>query len=72
MMEAKALAVVTPRAYRSGESAKLKISTRNIETLTFAAYKLDPEAYFRKNTPWARSSRSTWASWRPMPSGRPT
>jgi len=47
-MEAKALTVVTPRAFRSGESPHLKIGTRNIETLTFTAYNLDPEAYFRK------------------------
>ncbi len=48
VMEAKSLAVTTPRAVRSGESAQLKIATRNIEKLTFTAYKLDPEAYFRK------------------------
>ena len=48
VMEAKALTVVTPRAFRSGETAHLKITTRNLETLTFTAYKLDAEAYFRK------------------------
>ncbi len=48
IMEAKALVVVTPRTFRTGETPKLKISTRNIEKLTFTAYKLDPEAYFRK------------------------
>ena len=48
VMEAKALTVVTPRAFRSGETPHLKIATRNIETLTFTAYNLDPEAYFRK------------------------
>ena len=48
VMESKALTVVTPRAFRSGESPHLKIGTRNIETLTFTAYNLDPEAYFRK------------------------
>jgi tetratricopeptide (TPR) repeat protein len=47
-MESKALAVVTPRAFRSGEKPFLKISTRNIEKLTFTAYKLSAEAYFRK------------------------
>ena len=47
-MEAKALVVITPRAFRSGENAHLKITTRNIETLSFAAYKLSAEAYFRK------------------------
>ncbi len=48
VMEAKALAVVSPRAFRSGETAQLKVTTRNLETLTFSAYKLNPEAYFRK------------------------
>ncbi|HEU5118731.1 MAG TPA: MG2 domain-containing protein, partial [Isosphaeraceae bacterium] len=48
VMEAKSLEVVTPRLYRSGETPALKITTRNLETLTFTAYKVDPEAYFRK------------------------
>jgi uncharacterized protein YfaS (alpha-2-macroglobulin family)/tetratricopeptide (TPR) repeat protein len=48
VMEGRELTVVTPRAFRSGEVPQLKISTRNLEKLTFAAYKLDPEAYFRK------------------------
>ena len=48
VMEAKALAVVTARTFRSGETPNLKITTRNLEKLTFTAYKLDPEAYFRK------------------------
>jgi uncharacterized protein YfaS (alpha-2-macroglobulin family)/tetratricopeptide (TPR) repeat protein len=47
-MEAKRLEVVTPRPFRSGETAQLKVTTRNLETLTFTAYKLSPEAYFRK------------------------
>ena len=48
VMEAKALTVVTPRSFRSGETAHLKVMTRNLETLTFSAYKINPEAYFRK------------------------
>lgn len=48
IMEAKALVVVTPRTFRTGETPTLKISTRNLEMLTFTAYKLDAEAYFRK------------------------
>ncbi len=48
VMEAKALAVVTPKAFRSGETPFLKVNTRNLEKLTFSAYKLDAEAYFRK------------------------
>ena len=50
MMEAKHLAVVTPRVFRGGESPKLKIATRNLESLTFSTYRLDAEAYFRKKT----------------------
>ena len=48
VMESKALTVVTPRTFRSGETAHLKITTRNLEKLTFTAYKLNAEAYFRK------------------------
>jgi hypothetical protein len=48
VMEAKALTVVTPRAYRSGELARLKVTTRNLAKLTFSAYRLNPETYFRK------------------------
>jgi uncharacterized protein YfaS (alpha-2-macroglobulin family)/TolA-binding protein len=48
IMEAKSLVVITPRTFRSGETAHLKIATRNLETLTFTAYKLNPESYFRK------------------------
>ncbi len=48
VMEAKALTVITPRTFRTGEKAHLKITTRNLEKLTFTAYKLNAEAYFRK------------------------
>ena len=48
VMEQKSLAVITPRVYRTHETAKLKISTRNIEKLSFSAYRIDPESYFRK------------------------
>lgn len=48
VMESKSLAVITPRAFRSSETPALDISTRNLEKLTFSAYKLDAEAYFRK------------------------
>ncbi len=46
-MESKQLGVVTPRTFRSGDPAHLKITTRNIETLHFTAYRLDAESYFR-------------------------
>ena len=48
VMEAKSLTVITPRAFRSGETPFLRIASRNIEKLTFTAYKLNAEAYFRK------------------------
>ena len=48
LMQAKSLTVVTERAFRSGEVPTLKIGTRNLEKLTFTAYKIDPETYFRK------------------------
>ena len=69
-MEAKALTVVTPRAFRSGESAHLKIATRNLEKLTFAAYKLDAEAYFRKKQALADVEALDIGLVAPTPSGR--
>ncbi len=48
VMESRVLTVVTPRAFRSGETAQLRVTTRNLETLTFTAYKLNAESYFRK------------------------
>jgi uncharacterized protein YfaS (alpha-2-macroglobulin family)/tetratricopeptide (TPR) repeat protein len=48
VMESLALTVLTPRTFRTGEPASLQITTRNLEKLTFTAYKLNPEAYFRK------------------------
>src|SRR6516165_4254554 len=48
LMEAKALAVITERTFRSGEMPRLMVATRNLEKLTFTAYRIDPETYFRK------------------------
>ena len=48
VMESTELTVITPRAFRSGEVPTLTITTRNIKTLTFRAFKLNPESYFRK------------------------
>ncbi len=47
-MESRELTVLSPRPFRSGETAHLKVTTRNLENLTFRAYKLNAEAYFRK------------------------
>ncbi|MDX2036423.1 MAG: MG2 domain-containing protein [Isosphaeraceae bacterium] len=48
VMESRELTVVSPKVFRSGEKAHLKISTRNLESLTFTAYKLNAETFFRK------------------------
>lgn len=48
VMESKTLVVMTPRTFRSGETPHLKVTSRNLEKLTFSAYKLNAEAYFRK------------------------
>ena len=48
ILRTPALGVVTPRTFRAAESPHLRITTRNLARLSFAAYKLDPEAYFRK------------------------
>ena len=48
VMESRELTVVTPRTFRSGETPHLKVTTRNLENLTFSAYRLNAEAYFRK------------------------
>ena len=61
--------VITPRTVRSGETAFLKIATRNIEELHFTAYGSMPTPSFRRRTGSRRSNRSTsgWsrfdASW---------
>ena len=44
----KTMSVETPRVYRSDETPKIRLLTRNIEKVSVAVYRLDPEAYFRK------------------------
>ncbi len=44
----KHLTVVTERVFRTDEPARLKLATRNIETVTVRAYPIDIETYFRK------------------------
>ena len=70
-MEAKSLSVVTERTFRSGETPQLKIATRNLEKLTFTAYKIDPETYFRKKQRSPAWRRWTSASSHPTPNGPP-
>ncbi len=48
VMESHELTVVTPRTFRSHETPHLRITTRNLESLTLSAYKLNAESYFRK------------------------
>src|SRR5205823_3364382 len=48
ILEARSLVVVTPRSYRTSEVPALKVTTRNIASLTVSAYRLDAEDYFRK------------------------
>lgn len=47
-LTAKTLNVETPRVFRSDETPKVRLITRNIEKVSVAVYRLDPEAYFRK------------------------
>ena len=42
------MTVATERVFRSDETPKLKLVTRNIESVTVRAYKVDLETYFRK------------------------
>jgi hypothetical protein len=48
-MKSKSLSVTTERAYLSNEKPRVKISTRNVETLSFRAYKVDLRDYFMKH-----------------------
>ncbi len=47
-LTAKTMTVATERVFRSDETPKLKLVTRNVETVTVRAYKVDLETYFRK------------------------
>lgn len=47
-LTAKSMSVATERKFRSTETPKLKLTTRNIESVTVRAYKVDLETYFRK------------------------
>jgi uncharacterized protein YfaS (alpha-2-macroglobulin family)/TolA-binding protein len=44
----KSLTVATERVFRSNETPRLKLTTRNIESVTVRTYKVDLESYFRK------------------------
>ena len=47
-MQAKRLAVLTERVFRTNETPTLQITTRNIAALTLKMYKVDLATYFRK------------------------
>ncbi|NUQ64841.1 MAG: tetratricopeptide repeat protein [Pirellulales bacterium] len=47
-LTARRMTVVTERVFRSDETPRLKLSTRNIPSVTVRAYKVDLETYFRK------------------------
>ena len=47
-LTAKTMTVSTERVFRSDETPKLKLVTRNIESVTVRVYKVDLETYFRK------------------------
>lgn len=44
----KTLTVETPRVFRSDETPKVRLVTRNVDRVTVSVYRLDPESYFRK------------------------
>ncbi len=47
-LAAKSMTVATERVFRSDETPRLKLTTRNVETVTVRAYLVDLETYFRK------------------------
>jgi uncharacterized protein YfaS (alpha-2-macroglobulin family)/TolA-binding protein len=47
-LTAKSMTVATERVFRSDEAPKIKLTSRNIESVTVRAYKIDLETYFRK------------------------
>ena len=48
LMEAKSLAVVSERVWRTGEEAKVKVRARNIEKLKVSQFPLGLEEFFRR------------------------
>ena len=58
-LTAKTMTVATERVFRSDETPRLKLVTRNIESVTVRAYKVDLETYFRKMHRPAASRGST-------------
>ena len=47
-LEGKSMSIATERVFRSDETPKIKLTTRNIESVVVRVYKVDLETYFRK------------------------
>lgn len=47
-LKEKSLTLATERVFRSDETPKLKLTTRNLEAVTVRVYQVDLETYFRK------------------------
>ncbi len=47
-LTSKSLTVATERIFRSDETPRIKLTSRNLDTVTVRAYKVDMETYFRK------------------------
>ena len=47
-LTAKTMSIATDRVFRSNETPKIKLTSRNIDTVTVKAFKVDLETYFRK------------------------
>lgn len=48
-MTATRLNLVTERVFRTDQTARIRVDTRNVETLTVKLYRIDTEDYFRKS-----------------------
>lgn len=47
-LTSKSLAIATERVFRTNETPKIKLVSRNVEKVTVRAYTIDMETYFRK------------------------
>ena len=47
-LTAKTMTIATERVYRSDETPRIRLVSRNIESVTVRAYRVDLETYFRK------------------------
>ncbi|HJS07912.1 MAG TPA: MG2 domain-containing protein, partial [Pirellulales bacterium] len=47
-LTAKTMSIATDRVFRTNETPRIKLTSRNIDAVTVKAYKVDLETYFRK------------------------